>query len=126
MHYNSAKDDAEVLCQELQKLGVQAKSFEGDLGSYDAVRTLHAKVQEAMGDPDILYNNAGIAPQAGVKDIKDLSIDDFERTWRTNCGAAYLLTQLCVPAMQTKGWGRVIFCSSVAGFTGGVVGPHYA
>jgi hypothetical protein len=25
-----------------------------------------------------------------------------------------------------EGWGRVVFCSSVAGFTGGVVGPHYA
>jgi 3-oxoacyl-[acyl-carrier protein] reductase len=28
--------------------------------------------------------------------------------------------------METRGWGRVIFNSSVAGFTGGVVGPHYA
>jgi len=28
--------------------------------------------------------------------------------------------------METSAWGRVIFCSSVAGFTGGIVGPHYA
>jgi 3-oxoacyl-[acyl-carrier protein] reductase len=36
------------------------------------------------------------------------------------------MTQLCVPEMEKKGWGRVVFCSSVAGFNGGVVGPHYA
>lgn len=28
--------------------------------------------------------------------------------------------------MEAASFGRVIFCSSVAGFTGGVVGPHYA
>jgi 3-oxoacyl-[acyl-carrier protein] reductase len=61
-----------------------------------------------------------------VQSIDSVSIDVFESTWRTNCGAAYLLTQLCMPAMEGEGWGRVVFISSVAGFTGGVVGPHYA
>jgi 3-oxoacyl-[acyl-carrier protein] reductase len=28
--------------------------------------------------------------------------------------------------MCERGWGRVVFVSSVAGFTGGIVGPHYA
>jgi 3-oxoacyl-[acyl-carrier protein] reductase len=31
-----------------------------------------------------------------------------------------------MPAIEDAGWGRVISISSVAGFTGGVVGPHYA
>ncbi|TFY77301.1 hypothetical protein EWM64_g6713 [Hericium alpestre] len=28
--------------------------------------------------------------------------------------------------MEAQKWGRIIFCSSVAATTGGVVGPHYA
>ncbi|MEV4804633.1 SDR family oxidoreductase [Nonomuraea sp. NPDC049421] len=28
--------------------------------------------------------------------------------------------------MAARGFGRVLFVSSVAGFTGGIVGPHYA
>jgi len=28
--------------------------------------------------------------------------------------------------MRDRHWGRVIFVSSVAAFTGGIVGPHYA
>jgi 3-oxoacyl-[acyl-carrier protein] reductase len=84
-------------------------------------------VASTLGQPTILFNNAGSSlGKSGVKSISDITIDDFEKTWRTNCGTAFLLTQLCIPAMEEKGWGRVIFCSSVAGFTGGIVGPHYA
>lgn len=28
--------------------------------------------------------------------------------------------------MEAAAFGRIVFCSSVAGFIGGVVGPHYA
>jgi 3-oxoacyl-[acyl-carrier protein] reductase len=31
-----------------------------------------------------------------------------------------------MPFMEASQWGRVIFMSSVAGMTGGIVGPHYA
>ena len=80
-----------------------------------------------MGHPTILFNNAGLtAGKSGVKSLDEISIEDFEFTWRANCGSAYLLTQLCLPNMVKQGFGRVIFCSSVAGFNGGVVGPHYA
>jgi 3-oxoacyl-[acyl-carrier protein] reductase len=81
----------------------------------------------ALGPPTILINNAGsTGGLSGVQSIDKVSIEDFEKTWRINCGSAYLLTQLCIPAMEQKGWGRVVFVSSVAGITGGIVGPHYA
>ena len=90
------------------------------------VRSLHADVVSKMGHPTILFNNAGLTLKSGIKSITEVSIDDFEYTWRANCGSAFLMTQLCLPEMEKVGWGRVIFCSSVAGFNGGVVGPHYA
>lgn len=31
-----------------------------------------------------------------------------------------------MPALEGEGWGRVIFVSSVAAITGGIIGPHYA
>jgi len=31
-----------------------------------------------------------------------------------------------LPGMAKRGFGRVLFMSSVAAFTGGLVGPHYA
>jgi len=127
VHYNSASDTAASLVQELQSKGVKAAAFQANLSRYDDARRLHQEVVEKLGHPSILFNNAGLTlGKSGLKDISEVSVDEFEMTWRANCGSAFLLTQLCLPAMLDKGWGRVIFCSSVAGFTGGVVGPHYA
>ncbi|MFD0660689.1 SDR family NAD(P)-dependent oxidoreductase [Thermocatellispora tengchongensis] len=36
------------------------------------------------------------------------------------------MAQRIVPGMAERGFGRVLFVSSIAAFTGGVVGPHYA
>jgi 3-oxoacyl-[acyl-carrier protein] reductase len=127
VHYNTASDTARSLVSELTSLGVRAHAFQADLSSYEQTRKLHADVVKELGHPTILFNNAGLTMgKTGVKDIAEISIEEFEQTWRANCGTGFLLTQLCMPNMVEKGWGRVIFCSSVAGFTGGVVGPHYA
>jgi 3-oxoacyl-[acyl-carrier protein] reductase len=40
--------------------------------------------------------------------------------------APFLLARRVLPGMRGRGWGRVLFITSVAGFTGGLVGPHYA
>ena len=127
VHYHQASDTSASLVSELQSLGVRAAAFQADVADYESVRTLHAAVVEELGHPSILFNNAGTTlGKHGVTDVKDVSVEEFERCWRSNTGGAYLLTQLCMPAMEERGWGRIVFCSSVAAFTGGVVGPHYA
>ncbi|KAK4561409.1 hypothetical protein LTR86_004726 [Recurvomyces mirabilis] len=101
--------------------------FRADMGDYASVRELHSDVAKVFGKVDILFNNAGSTlGYQGVKNLADIPIDLFESTWRVNTGSGILLTQLCLPAMEEQGWGRVIFDSSVAAFTGGSVGPHYA
>lgn len=126
VHYHSSTSAAEALVKDLQAKGVRAEAFKADLTKYDEVRSLYTTVVKSLGHPTILFNNAGLALKSGIKSITEISIDEFEHTWRANCGSAFLMTQLCLPEMEKAGWGRVIFCSSVAGFNGGVVGPHYA
>src|SRR5262249_1536866 len=43
-----------------------------------------------------------------------------------NLKSMFLVTRAFLPAMRSAKWGRIINLSSVAAFTGGVVGPHYA
>ena len=43
-----------------------------------------------------------------------------------NLRAPFLLAQRTATGMQERGFGRILFFSSVAAFTGGSVGPHYA
>jgi 3-oxoacyl-[acyl-carrier protein] reductase len=128
IHYNRASSVAQELISSLSSAHhVRVQAFQADLSDYGQVRRLHQEVVSAMGDPHIVFLNAGIdGGKSGVKDISQVTIDEFEQTWRGNCGQAFLLAQLTIPAMVECEWGRLIFCSSVAGFTGGVVGPHYA
>jgi hypothetical protein len=126
LHYNSANEET---CDKLA-YDVQAASpgstaevllIQADLGSYDDVWELHAFVVKARGNVDILLNNTGtVADNSGVEKMADVDIDVFETAWRVNTGSAILLTQLCLPHMETQGWGRAIFCSSVAGLTGDI------
>ncbi|KAI9716380.1 MAG: hypothetical protein M1828_000369 [Chrysothrix sp. TS-e1954] len=131
VHYNAAAEKADNLSTTLvEQYGVNSKAFWADFSEFDTpnaqVKSLHSRVSHEMGPPSVLFNNAGLTRKTNVKDISEISIEDFEYTWRANCGSAFLLTQLCLPDMIQKGWGRLVFCSSVAAFTGGVVGPHYA
>jgi 3-oxoacyl-[acyl-carrier protein] reductase len=105
----------------------KAQAFQADLSDFEAIGRLHGEVVSTLGDPAVLFLNAGsTCGVSGTQSISDISLDVFEQTWRINTAAPFLLTQLCLPAMETAGWGRVIYNSSVAGLTGGVVGGHYA
>ena len=42
-----------------------------------------------------------------------------------NLRPAFLLAKRLAPGMRGREWGRIVFISSVAAFTGGIVGPHY-
>ncbi|KXT11299.1 hypothetical protein AC579_1666 [Pseudocercospora musae] len=102
--------------------------FQSDLSSFEGVRRLHREVVEGFGRGiDILFLNAGITGgKTNPTCLNDIPIGIFEDVWRMNCAGPILLTQLCAPRMEQQGWGRVVFNSSIAAFTGGGVGPHYA
>lgn len=135
LHFNSASqstvDSLLAAVTAAQKThgssSARAQAFRADLSNMDAVRTLHAAVVSALGAPEILFLNAGsTAGLSGITSISEIPFEAFEATWRINTASPFLLTQLCLPAMEKAEWGRVVFNSSVAGITGGVVGGHYA
>ncbi|EMD34208.1 hypothetical protein CERSUDRAFT_117110 [Gelatoporia subvermispora B] len=131
VHYNStsSREKASQLVAELTKNpGVRAAAFQADLSNYDSTRVLHSQVVRELGHPDILFSNHGVTgPKIGPEgDVGDVTPEIFEDIWRTNAGTHFLLAQLCIPHMQERKWGRVIFTSSVAAGNGGVIGPHYA
>ena len=128
LHYNANTEAALSLSEEIKRKhpDLNATLFKADLSTYDGARDLHARVIEVIGHPDILFNNAGATLVSHVKKLEEIDAEMFEKTWRVNCGTAFELTKLCISNMEKNGWGRIIFCSSVAALTGGVIGPHYA
>lgn len=67
--------------------------------------------------------NAGTGTRTDWREVDD---DVWDRTLQVNLTAVWQLTRAALPRMVERGFGRVLFVSSVAALNGGVVGPHYA
>jgi short-subunit dehydrogenase len=66
----------------------------------------------AAGDVDVLVNNAGES-QSGP--IEELPMAAIERLFQVNVFAAVRLTQLVLPGMRDRGYGRVVMVGSMLG-----------
>jgi 3-oxoacyl-[acyl-carrier protein] reductase len=95
----------------------------GDDAEPAAPARLVVQAHSELGGVDILVANAGTATVTGWQDI-DLEL--WNTTLAINLTAPFLLAQQVLPAMVERGFGRVLFISSIAGLNGGVVGAHYA
>jgi 3-oxoacyl-[acyl-carrier protein] reductase len=103
--------------------GVHVTTLAGDLSDPLVAQGLVAETAKALGTIDVLVLNAG---SAGQRDWWDVDLALWERTIAVNLRAPFLLCQTALPGMIERGFGRVLAVSSVAAYTGGVVGPHYA
>ena len=98
-------------------------AFRADLRDRAATERLIDEVEAALGPVDILAANAGLSTPAPYEDV-DAAM--FDETLAVNLRAPFLLARRVLPGMCERGYGRILFTSSVAGLTGGIIGPHYA
>lgn len=123
VHYRSGAEAAERLVSEIGSAGGRAVAFEADLGEATTTESLIDEVRDRLGPIDVLVANAGLSQPATLEDV-DAAM--FDQTLAVNLRAPFLLARRVVPGMRERGYGRILFTSSVAAFTGGLVGPHYA
>jgi 3-oxoacyl-[acyl-carrier protein] reductase len=118
--YGRNQQPAERLVQEL---GGEAAAFGADLEDPAAPGQLIAEVQRDLGPVEVLVANHGIGRQATYDEV---DADTFDRTLAINLRAPFLLAREVLEGMRERGFGRILFMSSVAALRGGVVGPDYA
>lgn len=121
--YGASAKPAQKLADELVAAGKPALAVGADLRRPEAPAELLAEVEPELGSVDVLVAAAGTGR---MQSFEEVSVEDFDETIAINLRAPFLLAQRTLPGMQARGFGRVLFVSSVAGFTGGIVGPHYA
>jgi 3-oxoacyl-[acyl-carrier protein] reductase len=113
----------EVVASITETRGATAAAFHADLRDTDAPEHLVHEVEQRLGPVDILAANAGIATLATYDEV---DAQQFVETLNVNLTAPYLLARRTLGHMREQRFGRILFTSSVAAFTGGIVGPHYA
>jgi 3-oxoacyl-[acyl-carrier protein] reductase len=121
--YRSGEAAARALVERIEAAGGRAIALGADLRSAEAAVQLVDQAVAALGPLELLVPNAGLGR---VQSLDEVSAADFDETLAINLRAPFLIAQRALPAMAERGFGRVLFMSSVAGLTGGVVGPHYA
>ncbi|HEY3088267.1 MAG TPA: SDR family NAD(P)-dependent oxidoreductase [Jatrophihabitantaceae bacterium] len=61
-----------------------------------------------------------------MQSLEEVDTAMWQPTLAVNLTSPFVLASRVLPGMAERGFGRVLFVSSVASFTGGIVGPHYA
>jgi 3-oxoacyl-[acyl-carrier protein] reductase len=122
VHYGSSPDPAHRLAESIVDRGGRAAVFGADLRDRDAPAALADAVAAQLGPIELLINNAGVGRRLTWEQT---TIEDFDEAYAVNLRAPFLITQRALPTMIEREYGRVLFMSSVAGLTGGIVGPHY-
>jgi 3-oxoacyl-[acyl-carrier protein] reductase len=121
--YGANAESAGKLAAKIASGGGRAVAIGADLRTSQAPATLVDAVEAALGPVEVLVANAGLGRRQAFEEV---SADDFDETLAVNLRAPFLLAQRTLPGMRERRFGRVLLMSSVAAFTGGIVGPHYA
>lgn len=121
--YGAHAAPAEAIAAEVTSAGGKAVAIAADLGLPEAPGELVRSAEERLGPVDLLVSNAGLGRRQSLEQVTS---GDFDEMLAVNLRAPFLLAQAAVPGMRERGFGRILFISSAAAFTGGIVGPHYA
>lgn len=98
--------------RELQSAGHAVSPAAFDVTDDHATAVAVAAVERDIGPIDILVNAAGIRHRAGTE---ALSVGDFRTMLEGNLTASFTLAKAVLPSMVRRGWGRLIFVTSIAG-----------
>jgi 3-oxoacyl-[acyl-carrier protein] reductase len=106
VNYHKSREKAEQICRDIEAMGVRALPVQADVTDFDSVLAMRDKVTAALGDADIIVNNAVIQYQWVT--ILEQSPEDYESQFRSCVLQNVFMAKAFVPAMIKKGYGRVI------------------
>jgi len=113
---------ARPVVESIRSAGGRADEVAGEIRVDSGAAAVHAAAIEAAGRVDVLVNNYGVAEGGGwFKSGTDDWIDQYQK----NVLSAVRLVEAFVPAMQTAGFGRVIFLSTIGATRPAARMAHY-
>lgn len=117
--YLNSRTSAEALAEEIVSSGGNAVVQQIDISDRFSIRSALA----AIGDIDILVNNAAISQEKPFLSITD---EEWDRMLAANLRGPFACIQEVLPGMMQNGWGRVVNIVSIGGQWGGINQIHYA
>lgn len=98
--------------------GVETLGIAADVTDSDAVDAATTEVEAALPPIGALINNAGITSPTP---FLDATPEEWDRIFEVNVRGSFLVTHRVAPGMAERGFGRIVFLSSVSAERGGGV-----
>lgn len=114
---------AERIAETLRENGIEGAGLVLDVTNDESVATTLEHIQQHLGQPTILVNNAGITRDNLMLRMKD---DEWHDVINTNLNSLYRLTKGVLRGMTKARWGRIISVGSVVGAMGNAGQVNYA
>jgi NAD(P)-dependent dehydrogenase (short-subunit alcohol dehydrogenase family) len=93
--YLTHDDDAEETKRAVERQGKRCVLVKGDVGDPELCRRAIETTLDELGHLDIVVSNAAFQQRA--KDLEHLSVEQIERTFRTNILGCMFLTRAALP-----------------------------
>lgn len=101
----------------LRKQGGEAVFFACDVSNEDSVAVAVAGALQTFGRIDVLYNNAGIMPEADHS-VLDTTVEAWDKVMAVNVRSIFLMCKYVLPHMLAQKAGSVINVASFVALVG--------
>jgi 3-oxoacyl-[acyl-carrier protein] reductase len=104
-------DACKSTVEEIESAGGRAVAVAADVADAAAVETAVADVVQALGEPTVLVNNAGV-----LRDnlLFKMSEQDWDAVIDVHLKGAFLMSRAVQGFMTKAGWGRIVNLSSIS------------
>ncbi|HTO46880.1 MAG TPA: 3-hydroxybutyrate dehydrogenase [Burkholderiales bacterium] len=99
-----------ALRERIAAKGVNCVYVRADVGQLAEIERLFAGTAAAIGEVDILVNNAVVRH---FHPIEEFPVAEWERALAVNVSAVFHTTRLAVPGMKKRNWGRIVNMASI-------------
>ena len=100
-----------------------AKPYLCDVGNAEALEKAFAQIAADLGPIDALIYNAGKGVWGTAEEV---SLENFEASWRTNTLGVFVAAKCVIPAMKQRGAGQIILIGATASLRGGANTASFA
>jgi 3-oxoacyl-[acyl-carrier protein] reductase len=117
--------DAEGTRRNAADLGGEVLGVAADVTDPVSTGLAVEEVRARLGPIDILVNSAGLTRS---RPLWEVPLEEFDQLMAVNVRGGFICLQAVLGGMRERGWGRIIWLSSVAGKQGGGIfgSTHYA
>ncbi len=119
VNYSRSADEAAAVAADIRAAGRCAMTVRADVGVEDDVLRMFREVDEELGPPGAVINNAGIDYDTLIAEFE---LDRFRRTFDVNVFGPALIAREAVKRMSTRlggAGGVIVNVSSISSRTGG-------